>query len=50
MIIITTHVHRHMITNQSTIMVIIKIKVIMKIINNDHQVMLSSVIISYYQS
>ena len=31
-------------------MVIIKIKVIMKIINNDHQIMLSSVIISYYQS
>ena len=54
MIIITTHVHRHMITNQSTIMVIIKIKVIMKIINNghhnQHQIMLSSIIISYYQS
>ena len=33
-------------------MVIIKIKVIMKIINNDHhnQIMLSSIIISYYQS
>ena len=48
-VIITIHDHDHMITNQSTIMVIIKIKVIMKIINNDHHKQ-RQVIFSYHQS